>query len=252
MSGPPNTRGFSAPFIGQYYVYHWNVARVQGDFWDFPMLGQDRNSVIISGNIFSGGGLEHGADVFSVPKSILYNNQQPRSIQFYRGLATSLEPPNVLDQNSSTYLVSAPSAAGDNNSLWMYRLTNTNTLTPTLNGPYYIRLPLAYRYARSARQPYTNYTIDTLDARFQNSSTQVGNSLWQTHCIDFHGYPACRFYEINLAARTVNQYGTYYYTPTSDDFNPSIATDDNNNVYVTWNMCDRQRSLIPSIFWALP
>src|SRR5262249_3494739 len=88
---------------------------------------------------------------------------------------------------------------------------------------------------RSARQPATSATLDTLDTRFQNASTQKGVSLFNVHTIDFTGFPTPRWYELDLAAHGVVQSGLFSGTETSDDWNPSIVASDSNNVFVTWS-----------------
>jgi hypothetical protein len=80
--------------------------------------------------------------------------------------------------------------------------------------------------------------LDTGDARFVNTSTQTGNSLWQVHTINFVGFAAPRFYQIDTVANTVVQSGVFFATATSFDFNASIAATASNDAFVTWTATD--------------
>ncbi len=76
------------------------------DFWDFGQLGMDQDAVIITANIF-GATTYRGARLLSVAKAQLYNCSK-LSIPIFSGLAGTLAPPTVLDQNAKTFLVAAP------------------------------------------------------------------------------------------------------------------------------------------------
>src|SRR5262249_7229985 len=78
-------------------------------------------------------------------------------------------------------------------------------------------------------------TLDTLDTRFQNASTQRGTSLFNVHTINFSTFPTPRWYELDLANHAVVQSGLFFGTETSDDWNPSIVASDSNDVFVTWS-----------------
>jgi hypothetical protein len=54
--------------------------------------------------------------------------------------------------------------------------------TTTLADPFTIDVS-TYSIPRSARQPGVSNTLDTLDTRFVNASTQIGTSLFNVHTI---------------------------------------------------------------------
>src|SRR5207249_3682032 len=65
----------------------------------------------------------------------------------------------------------------------------------------------AYTIPPGAAQPGTGSTLDTLDNRFVNASTQVGDSLWNVHAVDSSGFPRPLFYEIDTRRRIKLQAG---------------------------------------------
>jgi hypothetical protein len=90
------------------------------------------------------------------------------------------------------------------------------------------------RFPRSARQPSFS-ALDTLDTRFLTASTQIRNSLFNVHAINFNGFPTPRWYEIETSASTLAQSGMFFATNDSDDFSASTVANENKDVFVTWN-----------------
>src|SRR5206468_8675821 len=91
---------------GPYFIYIFNVIFADGDFFDYPQLGYDQDAVIVTANIFGSTSFK-GASLFAVAKARLYNGLS-FSVPIFAGLAATLAPPIVLDQNRSAYLVAAP------------------------------------------------------------------------------------------------------------------------------------------------
>ncbi len=107
---------------GSFYIYSVDVNYAGIDFfWDYPQLGMDQNSIILTANIFP----EFTASMFAVAKSRLYNGLS-FSVPVFTGLMPTLAPPIVLDQNDKTFLIAAPynSAA-----LKLYTLENSSSPT---------------------------------------------------------------------------------------------------------------------------
>ena len=216
---------------GSFFIYNLNVTFFVNDFFDFPQLGMDQDAVLFTANIFNGTNF-HGADFFAVAKARLYNGLG-FSVPVFTGLVGTLAPPIVRDQNSSTFLIAAPPSG---TTLSKYTATNTSKAT-TLTGPVSITVT-PYSVPPSAHQPGTTKLLDTLDSRFVNASTQIGNDLWQTHTIALGGFPAPKFYRLNTSTNTVSQSGFYFASSTSDDFNASIAANDAGDCFVTWTSTD--------------
>jgi len=138
----------------------------------------------------------------------------------------------VLDQNGSSFLLAnlanTPFVA-------VYELTGAGDPTTTsLADPFTIDVG-TYHIPRAAQQPGVGNTLDTLDTRFVNASTQTGASLFNVHTIQLGTFPTPRWYELDVAARAVAQTGVFFGTGTSDDWNASIVADDTRDVFVTWS-----------------
>lgn len=219
--------------LGSYYIYAVNVAFIAGDFWDYPQLGMDQDAIIITANVFTASGGFRGADMFAVAKARVYNGLG-FSVPVFTGLRATLAPPIVLDQNARTFLV----AASGGSALSLYALANSSRPNGIqLTGPVSIPVP-AYSAPPDAPQPGTTARLDTLDGRFVNASTQVGNFLWQVHTVALGGYAAPKFYQINTATNSLVQSAFFYASGTSFDFNASIAANSLNDIFVTWTVTD--------------
>src|SRR5919109_1028398 len=88
---------------GPFFIYPINVTVTPGEFWEYPQLGMDQDAVVITANIF---GARSGSDVLSIAKARLYNGLSLR-IPRFTGLPFNTAPPIVLDDNSSTFLITS-------------------------------------------------------------------------------------------------------------------------------------------------
>jgi hypothetical protein len=221
---------------GPYFIYQLNITFNSGDFWDFPQVGMDQDSIIVTANVFDAQG-NSAADMFALPKAAIYNGLG-FAVPVFTGLVGTLAPPIVLDNNSSTFLVAAPPSGS---ALQLYTLRDSSRAGINLSGP----VPVAvdpYTMPPPAPQPAPCTdpadNLDTGDSRFANASTQVGNSLWQVHTINLVGFAAPKFYQINTATNSIDQSSFFFATGTSFDFNASIAANIDNDVFLTWNTTD--------------
>ena len=203
---------------GGWIVYNIDVNIFNNDdFWDFGQLGFDQDAVVITANVF-GPTSFRGARMFAVAKARLYNGLG-WSVPLWTNLQGTLAPPIVLDQSARTHLMAAPPSG---TTVFHYTLRDSahafdQTMTVTsITVPFYTVPP-------NASQPGTPNQLDTLDARFQNASTQVGNRLFQVHDVALGAFPTPLWYEFNTSTDTVVQSGFFFATQTSHDFNPSIA-----------------------------
>ena len=209
-------------------------------FFDFPMLGHDQDALLFSANIFNAAGTSFKrAFVFAIAKARMYNCLG-FSVPVFQPLGRiTIQPPVVLDQNSNSYFVtSRPAGVATASNLGKYTATNTSKgFAMTFGGPALIAVP-TYSIPPSAGQPGTLSRLDALDARFQNRSTQISNSLFQVHTRTFGattGLPTPRWYEINTAANTVIQQGFVFESGSSHDWNPGIAANASKEVFLCWN-----------------
>jgi hypothetical protein len=217
---------------GAFLVQRVNVRQPPFTFnalFDYPILGIGTDAVFVTSNIFAPGFV--GADLVVFPKAPLYAGEGA-TITVFKQLVGTLTPPIVLDQNGSSFLLAnlpnTPFVA-------VYELTGAgDPATTKLADPFTIDVP-TYGIPRSARQPGVSNTLDTLDTRFVNASTQIGTSLFNVHTIALETFPTPRWYELDLATPAVAQTGVFFGTDTSDDWNASIAVNDNSDVFVTWS-----------------
>src|SRR6266542_2439528 len=232
---------------GPFFIYAVNVNLTGDDFFDYPQLGFDQDAVIITANIFSNAtqGLKY-AEMFAVAKARLYNGLG-FSVPVFTGLTATLAPPIVSDQNATTFLVAAP-ATGNTLALYAARdLSRAFGASLVLQA----NVPVPdYTIPASAAQPGTGSTLDTLDCRFVNASTQVGDSLWQVHSTAFSAAVSLatpRFYEINTATNSLNQTGQFFASNTSHDWNASIAANPAGEAFVDWSSTDPPNGTNPQV-----
>lgn len=223
----------SADATGSWFIYNLDVNVFNNDdFWDFPQLGMDQDAVIVNANVF-GPTTFRGARMFAVAKARLYNGLG-FSVPLWINLQGTLAPPIVLDQSARTHLVAAPPSG---TIVYHYTLRDSAHAfdqTMTLAN---ITVPF-YTVPADAPQPGTPRLLDTLDARFQNASTQVGNRLFQVHTVAVGPFATPDFLELDTATNTVTQQGQFFATIVSQDFNPSIAANDDGDIYVTWTVTE--------------
>lgn len=227
---------------GGYYLYRFNIISNAGDFWDFPQLGMDQDAIFSTANVFNGTSYV-GAEMFAWPKALAYNGRS-FSAPIYTGLEGTLAPPMVLDDNTTSFFLSSP-ASGTAFKLYAFqnssRLTHASlTLQSSVNVP-------AYTLPPNAPQPRTTALLDTNDGRFVNSSTQVGNSLYQVHTIGINGVAVPQWYKIDTSANSVAADGQFSATNSSYDFNASIAANGQDEIFVTWNSTDPANNTNPQV-----
>ena len=233
--------------VNSFCVYNFNVIFSPEATFDFPQVGMDQNAIIITANV----DLNNTASMFAIPKLFLYGCTS-FLVPVYTDLVAPLAPPIVLDSNPNSFLIAAQPSG---NVLKLYTLTGTGTnlgFGATLTGP--VDVPVEqYAMPAPALQPAPctgdTHKIGTGDSRFVNSSTQVGNSLWQIHTVAMNPMPTNgmaqnmgatpKFYEINTVTNSVVQSGFISASSTSQDFNASIAANASNDAFVTWSSIDQ-------------
>jgi hypothetical protein len=208
-----------------------------GDWWDYPGLGMNQDAVLITGNVFDvpAGGFKFAA-ALGIAKARLYNGLG-FFVPIFTGLAGTLQPPIVYDQNKDAYFL----AANNFTHLHLYRGNNlSNAAEATFVLQALVDVP-NYAVPPNARQVGTVIRLDSLDRRFVNASTQIGDSLWNAHTIALGAFPAPRFYEVDTegpGANTVKQQGFFFEGTFSDDWNASITANASREAFVTWNSTD--------------
>lgn len=220
----------------------WHIYKVDinidndDDFFDYPHIGMDQDSILVTANIF-GPVTYREAWLFAISKCQLYNGLgfKVPIFRVNKDIIATVMPPFVLDQNANSYFYGAPQSGTQ---IRKWRMQNsshpaqTTVALSTVTVPNYVVPP-------NADQPGTAFKLDTLDARFINNGTQNGTSSWQVHTIQaFGSFPTPRFYEFNNVTNTVKQSGFFFASGTSDDFMASIATNLTGDTAVVWSSTD--------------
>lgn len=238
---------------GAYHVYRVNFGFNPGDWCDFPQLGMDQDSLIVTCNMFhvndaAGNSSFVGTYVVSIAKARLYNGAGFGVPNFTPG-SFSIAPPLVtgqpMQQSDRSFLVAANSVS-DVVHLW--RMENTahpaeTSLVLQANVPVtpWSPPPLAFNGGGPL--------LDTLDGRFQNNSVQNGTSLWNVHSelIVRNGtsFSIPRFYEINTSTNAVVRTGVFFRSSSSDDWNASVGVSQGGEAFFTFSSA--QADLFPQI-----
>ncbi len=210
-------------------------------FFDYPQLGMDNGAILVTANVFGTGGNVGTAYFFK--KSALYNGLSFNYWRFGKLAPWTIAATTVLDYNATTFEVSAP---GSGAFITKFGFKDTDRDPPALTQN--VNIPVAsYSMPPNARQPGTAATLDTLDSRFVDRSTQTSSSIFNTHTIALGSFPAPKFYEFNTLSNTVVRSGFYFASGTSDDWNASIAANRSREVFVTWSSTDSPVGVKPQV-----
>lgn len=216
---------------GGWWIYNLNMG-ASGEFYDYPQLGFDADGLILTANLFKPGYI--GSRVTFLSKSRAYNGLGIPYCNWGGGPLnfTTIAPPIVRDLGNETWLASA---GGNRSVVRVSRWNNSGHLCGNYLGYKDIPVP-AYSIPPAAPQPGTTATLDTLDARFVNNSTQIGSYLYNVHAVAV-GPAAVRRYQLNVPAGTASTI-TFFSSGISSDFNASIAVTDGLSEYITFSRSD--------------
>lgn len=217
-------------------------ATLAGTFLDFPMLAQDRRSLLLSTRNCRNGC--QSFIVFAIPKTPIYTAAH---VDFPYFTVDSLTAPvthagqPMVDSPASFFLAAVPGTG--------YKLY---ALAPTPFGPVLVSKTFSNPFSkpsRGARQPASSVAIDTSDGNITSSPYFDGGKIWFTHVVDEETFPTVRYGAVNLrnATGALNlpsatvSVAEAAHSPWSDDFNPSLAVGISalrETVYLTWASTD--------------
>jgi hypothetical protein len=231
---------------GQWFLYTTGIATNTGDFADFPQMGMDLNSFIITYNDFLlNGGFD--ARTFAFPKAYYYNGRI-QNVPIFGGSGCTIAPPYVLDNGGPSYtLVACP---GDNG-VFLGPMFNTGLSNVSLTHWQAKVATPAFGAPPCAPQPGVNYCLETsLGSSFENRSPQIGNRIWNVNTIQV-GTATPQWYEFNTGANTLVNSGIWFATGTSSDWHPSIVVNGvgatgsspTGEVFGTWMSVDATNNL---------
>jgi hypothetical protein len=224
---------------GEWYVYDMTFhgdAVPAGTFLDFPMLGQDRNALLLSlrncpktqcGNA--------NFMVFGVPKALVYANKH---VEFDCFTVDSLTAPvtnagqPMIDSAVSFFLAAVPGTGYK-----LYKLTKSGgsgaqISKTTINAPFSVP-PVV-------KQPGTSATLDSSDGNIVSFPYFDGTRIWFSHDADDDGFPTVLYGFVDTSKNTVERTFAFH-SGSSDDFNSSLAvgiTQGGETVYMNWAFTD--------------
>jgi hypothetical protein len=209
---------------------------------DYPTLGYDKDAIYMTQNFF---GAVFDVTMVTLDKAAMYAGEDVTAYHF--------DGMSDRDADGETFTVQPSQQPFSGGTSGTYYLVNSNYPVPFPGPTETITLwelsdPLddpslecftlnvdPYVYPPAARQPETDSSfIDTLGTRVMNADFN-GGSLWTAHstAIDWNGdgssVAAIRWYEIDVASRTVVQSGTYG-DPGTSFFMPTIGSDGDTTV----------------------
>lgn len=228
---------------GAWFVLPANFNITAGSFFDYPELGMDQDSLLLTVNMFNNStGAFIGPFMWAIPKAKVYNGLGFGVPVFSAAPGTgTIAPPFVLDASGIDYFLAAPVGTAKT-ALLKFTMTEAGRSNVAVSGPASITVSSYTTPPPNAKQPCTGtntaLTLDSLDGRFQNRSYQYGTTLWQTHTVTTGSFPIPRFYQLNVAANTTTQSGFFDLSSTSYDLNPHIAANTSSSAMVTWSATD--------------
>jgi hypothetical protein len=208
-----------------------------GTLLDYPILGQDRNALLLSTDNFTPSSGENFT-VLGIPKSALYSGAGFSFSAFNTASFTAPVTNGGIPMISTglSYFLGAVPGTGYR----LYNLTNSGgsgavlTLQATISSAF--SAP-----PRRVNQPGTTTTLDPLDGRIQWSPVNDGSFIWFAHGIALGSFPAVRYGAISISGNTATV-ATAYRSGTSDDFNPSVgigrAPSGGDYIYLNWAYTD--------------
>ncbi len=222
-----------------WYIYRFGFSGSlypPGTLLDYPMVGMDSDSIIVTSNNFAPSAFLGGA-TFAVAKQRLYNGQGIGFPAF--GDDASTHPAIAYGQPQAQYGRSYLVAANGGGGFDLYYMTDSSRPD---------RTQLVFQGSTSnglwsspgrAVQPAGFPTLDALDGRLQAPPYQVGNAIWFAHAA---GFPVIQYGWLDANTSGVGgvaaNLAVAYQAGSSYDWNPSIAVGNSGNVFLNWAFTD--------------
>ncbi len=206
---------------------------------DFPMMGYNRDAVVLSGNMFPVAGGSTNTGFVVLPKSDLLlpvaTVANATSFQDVSSGGTGFSVQPSVDQDNGTLPLPILSNFTSGN---LKRSSFSGTaLSPSLVTAGGNVTVGAYSAAPDADQPGPKANINVGDPRFGSSVVLNNGELWGIHTINVSGRAGVRWYRINESTNTLIESGTISH-PSLAYFYPSIAVNDLGDVVVGFSGTD--------------
>ncbi len=243
--------GYGAAFIGvtqtndptgNWNLYGVTVMTNPSDFLDFPMIGYNKNWIVVTFNDFITD-TSAWAQINVFNKDSMYNDSTVTVKQFIDSNIYSLSPAITADTSLNTeYLVADWNGDSSNN----YGYVRLYTLTGTVDSPVYtpmqfmgVNYPWSENPVHAAQLGNSANPLETVDTRIDYAK-YINGSLWFSHTVylpaDSPTYCAVDWWQVDPATPTLQQFGrigdttgnTFY-------FFPSINVNANNDALLGYS-----------------
>ena len=237
------------PTAGTWWVQRV-VVTAAADFWDYPNMGMDRDTLFITGNVFIGGVTFGGSKVIRIPKAKIYNGLGWSSpIWSTPAIKGTLTPPITSGAPRVPLFASAPTSTVAQTTIHTYKMFYAST-----DGPIFVTAtPITttgFVIPPNAQQPpvagVVSPTIDTLDGRLLGNIYQVGTSLYMMHTVGWAGgtlYATPEWIRATWATGVVAQRGQIVTGGSSDEFNATLAVNSIHQMFVSYTTTNRSATV---------
>ena len=199
---------------GAWYVYTVDDGINQNTLLDFPLLGYNKNWVVLTANLFSGS--SPTTEVYIMSRASLYAGTQGTITHFSDANSFSVTPAQTMDTvQALEYLVQNSNGSSGGNGY-----VQIGTISGTVASPVYTagtQIGIAQPWSDntiSPKQPGGGVTLDdNLDTRICTAE-YINGSLWFTHAVGLPAsnptYSGVDWWQVNASALTVTQFGRVY------------------------------------------
>jgi len=220
---------------GSWYLYFHDGQRTTGDFIDYPLLGYNKNWVVVTANDFAATGNIIG-------KIYVFNRQQvysgiPTTVsEFSDNTVYTLSPAETYDTTQSS-LFMVQNWNGSSNG---YGYVKVASITGTPTSPVYssgVTIGVNKTWSNSGISPTQKGTLQTLEG----SVAKIGNCIYRNNSLWFcqsallpstsPNYCAAQWWQVNPSNNSVIQFGRIEQAGVYH-FYPSIAVSSANDVIV--------------------
>jgi hypothetical protein len=233
-----------------FWRFSVDVETSSGTFLDFPNLGMSQDALLITADRFVNDA--ECPSVLTIAKARIYNGLAPgdagAGVPLFGCLGKgTLAPPVQLDQRAVPFLLQAEPEGSALHVWGVADAAYPDDTTVFFRGD--VALGFDYTVPPSAAQPGTARLVDTLDSRFAQAGTQVGNHLWNTHVVGYAGspYPLPLLVDVDPYALTLHRASFYWASATSNDWNASLQANAGGDVFVTFTSDDPAAGIAPQM-----
>ena len=217
---------------GPFYVYKYNVEFDTGDLWDYQKIGLTQDAVLFDANVFNGG--YQGATFFAA--------SQGRSLQrpglYFSNFSApggTLTLPVIGDNDDKTYLIYNQPGTPNIGVYILYNATYRNR--NQLGGPFNVMSAsrTTCRRTQSNQAQRRRSTPSTPGSKTTRIRPARSSMRYTPSPAEAAHIQSTSFTRSSELPKSLGSPTAFYASDTSDDFNPSVAVNNNGSIGVEWN-----------------